>query len=995
MMQEEDLNYIYVAGGIVIILVVFNLGIIGVIRLVVLAVLFLLAALVAFLLALYSGPVDETLKCTRIQVEKPSLNLRPSVSESRKPSNQLTGSEAVDGPLGEIVDFVIRDFVTTWYSKLAESNRFPNTLRSCLNRIIGILAERMIQVDWVEHLTTSLVDDVASHLRLFKIARNKMRSPTVEADARGNDLEAIFFKLEVDMEGTVCRDSVCTDNVNLHRYLQDICDLLLYLLLPEHEYDAGSVRVLTREILACSVLQPLLNLVADPDTININIIWLLKNTEVRSDVMISTLRYSDSLDELEACRASIQKELSRLRSCDSRSEGTEEAKNQKNSLEYLKKIVDSKINRLQSGFSNNSYGLPANIDWSARISSSVKLFNLPLEVLLKNNISLSYFIDFMSSIGSQYLVFFYLSIEGWKVTAESHLQAIELEILKQEEETKNSMELQTDKSIKPALMDRETSLDIIREAAMSIYREYLSDKASPRVNIEDTLSKRLLLKIRTETPDPDWFDEVAGDVYQSLETDDKYLASFKRSQGYLKLLAELDLLKVDHYEEDEDGSMGSLGESIGENSSGNSIDAGSWKSLGAEYATNEQDFPGAALPAFQLSGEGGSEALEFITKVHVEILRSDYGREENGKQFALYVLQVIVGTNKSWEISRRYSDFHYFQSTLNSEFPVLEKEKIPFPGKKAFGNLERNIVAKRQKMLNAYIQELVIYTKRTNNASLSMYIRDFLDASWVLPKAGVMGRAVNAAQDIQRSVKTGVKVVTDVPSNIARNVDHLFDGITKVFVTKDMNASEVINSVKVGASIEENEDNIPLRITLLFLDEVFDLADRNMWLRRQSITVLRQIIHHMLGGVVNKKIVHYFSTLTSEEAVSSYLTSLKEAIWPDGKLAASAVKREEGVKQRCRVAARASLIAALPDELRRVIGSETSRTGLVMLFEMLQNTTLNRRLAIVILEGILIKLFPEHRFKEMIEKLHSRSENIRNDYKSCQRTASDLRQQRS
>ncbi len=29
------------------------------------------------------------------------------------------------------------------------------------------------------------------------------------------------------------------------------------------------------------------------------------------------------------------------------------------------------------------------------------------------------------------------------------------------------------------------------------------------------------------------------------------------------------------------------------------------------------------------------------------------------------------------------------------------------------------------------------------------------------------------------------------------------------------------------------------RITLLFLDEVFDLADRNMWLRRQIITVLR------------------------------------------------------------------------------------------------------------------------------------------------------------
>jgi sorting nexin-13 len=291
-----------------------------------------------------------------------------------------------------------------------------------------------------------------------------------------------------------------------------------------------------------------------------------------------------------------------------------------------------------------------------------------------------------------------------------------------------------------------------------------------------------------------------------------------------------------------------------------------------------------------------------------------------------------------------------------------------------------------------YLQELISYAKKTCHTGLAAYIRDFLDNTWSLPKPGVMGRAVNAAQDIQRSVKTVGRVVTDVPLNIARNVDHLFDGITKAFITKDMSAGEVMNSSKVGASIEENEDNIPLRITLLFLDEVFDLAERNMWLRRQSITVLRQIINHMFGDIVNKKIVDYFSALTSEEAVSSYLTSLKEALWPDGQLAAPAIKREEVVKQRCRVAARASLLAALPDELRRVIGSETSRTGLVMLFEMLQNKTLNRRLAIVILEGILCRLFPDHKFKEMIENLHSRSEHIRNDLKSSQRTASDLRQ---
>ena len=40
-------------------------------------------------------------------------------------------------------------------------------------------------------------------------------------------------------------------------------------------------------------------------------------------------------------------------------------------------------------------------------------------------------------------------------------------------------------------------------------------------------------------------------------------------------------------------------------------------------------------------------------------------------------------------------------------------------------------------------------------------------------------------------------------------------------------------------------------------------------------------------------------------------------------------------------------------------GSETSRAGLAMLFEMLQFPSLNKRLVIVILEGVIKTVFPE------------------------------------
>ena len=49
-------------------------------------------------------------------------------------------------------------------------------------------------------------------------------------------------------------------------------------------------------------------------------------------------------------------------------------------------------------------------------------------------------------------------------------------------------------------------------------------------------------------------------------------------------------------------------------------------------------------------------------------------------------------------------------------------------------------------------------------------------------------------QDIQRSVKTVSTAVNAVPVKIARNVDVVFDGISKVFTQKDINDENVTNS---------------------------------------------------------------------------------------------------------------------------------------------------------------------------------------------------------
>ena len=88
----------------------------------------------------------------------------------------------------------------------------------------------------------------------------------------------------------------------------------------------------------------------------------------------------------------------------------------------------------------------------------------------------------------------------------------------------------------------------------------------------------------------------------------------------------------------------------------------------------------------------------------------------------------------------------------------------------------------------------------------------------------------------------------------------------------------------MGADLEKEpgSDNIPLRIILLMMDEVFDLQERNQWLRRQIVAVLRQLIKAMFGDIVNRRIVDYFAQMTSPEKIGSYIDSLKHSLWPDG-----------------------------------------------------------------------------------------------------------------
>ena len=82
-----------------------------------------------------------------------------------------------------------------------------------------------------------LVDDVASQVRLYKKASLALRTRNKESETGGGgkliDLESLFFDSEVAMEGNLCRDLAASIQQEEGIYLQEVAELLLFLLLPQ------------------------------------------------------------------------------------------------------------------------------------------------------------------------------------------------------------------------------------------------------------------------------------------------------------------------------------------------------------------------------------------------------------------------------------------------------------------------------------------------------------------------------------------------------------------------------------------------------------------------------------------------------------------------------------------------------------------------------------------------------------------------------------------
>ncbi|KKA23449.1 Intermediate filament protein (Mdm1) [Rasamsonia emersonii CBS 393.64] len=327
----------------------------------------------------------------------------------------------------------------------------------------------------------------------------------------------------------------------------------------------------------------------------------------------------------------------------------------------------------------------------------------------------------------------------------------------------------------------------------------------------------------------------------------------------------------------------------------------------------------------------------------VQIKSIMVGKEEDGREFALYVIEVHRKAGEqmpaaTWAVTRRYSEFHELHQKLRMRYASVRQ--LEFPRRRVVMKLQKDFLQKRRAALEAYLQQLLL-----------------------LPEAepAADGEAKDIVSRIYNSVADGME---DFLGNIAM-LDQLSAAGQSLIsaATNQLSSSEpalatedAVTAAEAEAELNAFEDRelepFIKPICDLFL-EVFELNKGNNWLRGRAVVM---VLHQLLGGTIERKVRDSAKSFVQDDSLLRYISLAKDTLWPGGVLRPPVV-RTPSQKSRSRTEASFMLAALIPDMAGNVVGRANAQAAARRIFATLNNQRLNMHLVLTILDEIVLVLF--------------------------------------
>ena len=373
-------------------------------------------------------------------------------------------------------------------------------------------------------------------------------------------------------------------------------------------------------------------------------------------------------------------------------------------------------------------------------------------------------------------------------------------------------------------------------------------------------------------------------------------------------------------------------------------------------------------------------------RANVTIKSLMVGREDDGQEFVLYVIEVQRKAGEhmsaaSWAVARRYSEFHDLHQRLRQIYPAVRN--LDFPRRRLVMKLQREFLHKRRIQLEQYLRRLL----QLPAVCRSRDLRAFLSQSAIISttdstrdgeRRDIISRIYNSVTDGMDEFLGNVPVLDQLSiagQNLISAATSQFNTMTPAntanpnagaSTTLPIAPEDPIQTAEARAELlafEPNATNTGRAEQLepfvkpicdIFL-ETFDLQRGNNWLRGRALVV---VLHQLLGGTVERKVRESVRTMFAESAVLRYIELLRDTMWPDGKIRKEAPVRSEADRAKTRIEASVMLATLVPDLAGNVVGKANAQAASRRLAATVNNGRLNAHLAFTIMDEVVEILFP-------------------------------------
>lgn len=213
----------------------------------------------------------------------------------RAKEHVFTESFLISEVLEDFIDLILNEFVNGWSREITSSSLFEDSIKIELKTVFRNLKTRMENVDFARLLVSKLIPVLHDHFNNYL---------TAEATVRHNHSHGKSVGIEYDLALARCYNKgklhpgvsitlSLSNDENEKNYLRNRIGSILPLILTNQENNNDTAIALVREILACTILSNVFEMVSESDFYNLLIVKLIGDN----------MKHRDQVKQLRAALA--------------------------------------------------------------------------------------------------------------------------------------------------------------------------------------------------------------------------------------------------------------------------------------------------------------------------------------------------------------------------------------------------------------------------------------------------------------------------------------------------------------------------------------------------------------------------------------------------------------------------------------------------------------------------------------------------------------------